>query len=163
MLMMKKGDCEHCGRLYRYSLWHCGFGDNSYAYCEDCGMLATISYSNPEVAGFPPLSAQCSVIDESWEPLLQPCACGGRFRKGASPRCPFCYEKLSPVHAATHMEKQAASGHRGWEWQMNWSGIYCLAIEDPHDPGTLRQMADPLLKPEVTKEKSRWSLFSFGR
>ena len=47
MVIVKKGDCEHCGRLYRYSLWHSGFGDNSYAYCDDCGMLALLNYSNP--------------------------------------------------------------------------------------------------------------------
>ncbi len=164
MAILKKGDCEHCHRIYRYSLWHSGFGDNSYAYCDQCGMLGTLSYSNPEVAGFPPASVMYQEIDEAWESLLRPCECGGHFRQGAAPRCPFCHDVLSPTYAAGHMEKQAVGAVRGWQWQKNWSGVYCMAIEDPHDPGTLLQMVDPVVKAKAEKPKSRWSLiFSFGR
>ncbi len=60
MVIVKKGDCEHCGRLYRYSLWHSGFGDNSYAYCDDCGMLALLNYSNPSRSWIPaPVHSVC--------------------------------------------------------------------------------------------------------
>ena len=164
MVMLKKGDCEHCGRFYRYSLWHSGFGDNSYAYCDLCGTVAILTYSNPRVAGFPPLSSEYGEIDESWEQFLQPCACGGSFRQGASPRCPFCKLKLSPEHAADHIEEQARGATRGWHWQNTWSGLYCMAIEDPKQPGTLLQVDDPVLKPQMVKPRSRWSaLFSFGR
>lgn len=167
MVILKKGDCEHCHRNYRYSLWHSGFGDNAYAYCDDCGMLATFSYANQTVADFPPLSNKYAQIAEDWEQLLQPCECGGRFRAGAAPRCPHCHEVLSATYAAGHFEKQSIGAPKGWQWQRNWNGVYCLAIEDPHDPGTLRQMVDPVSKPETErteKSKSRWSLlFSFGR
>jgi hypothetical protein len=164
MVMLKKGDCEHCGRLYRYSLWHCGFGDTSYAYCDDCGMLATINYSNEGVAEFPEPSGKFQEIDPQWEPLLKHCECGGRFRKGATPRCPHCNEPLSATHAAAHMERQAVGAPKGWRWQGNWNGVYCLAIEDPRDPGTLRQMIDPVKTMEKEKKaRSRWSLlFSLG-
>ena len=90
MVMLKKGDCEHCGRFYRYSLWHSGFGDNSYAYCDECGMLALLNYSNESVAALPSPVDKFGEIEESWEPFLQACPCGGHFRKGASPRCPSC-------------------------------------------------------------------------
>jgi hypothetical protein len=165
MVIVKKGDCEHCGKFYRYSLWHSGFGDNSYAYCNDCGMLAIINYENPAVVGFPPLSTQCAEIDESWEPLLRPCVCGGTFRKGASPRCPACNEPLSAAHASAHIEAQAQGAGRGWRWQQSWSGVYCMAIDDPQNPGRPRQMVDPVITPEsATAPKKRWSLlFSFGR
>jgi hypothetical protein len=164
LTILKKGNCEHCGRFYRYSLWHCGFGDNSYAYCDDCGMLGTIGYSNAQVAEFPSLSAKHMAIDEAWEPHLRPCGCGGRFRKNASPRCPYCREALSPFYATAHIEKQSLGAQKGWRWQRNWTGLYCLAIEDPHDPGTLLQVIDPVIKPETAKPKGRWSLiFSFGR
>jgi hypothetical protein len=163
MVLLKKGDCEHCHRNYRYSLWHSGFGDNSYAYCDQCGMLATIAYSNRLVADFPTPSSQFQEIDTVWEPLLRPCECGGEFRKGSSPRCPHCHLALSPFYAAAHMEKQAV-GVRGWQWQRSWSGVYCMAIEDPNDPGTLMQIVDPIIKPEPAKSKSRWGLlFSFSR
>jgi hypothetical protein len=164
MMNLKKGDCEHCGRLFRYSLWHSGFGDNSYAYCDDCGMLGTIGYSHEQVADFPQLSAKYMEIDQAWEPHLRPCLCGGRFRKGTSPRCPYCHQALSAMYAAAHMERQARGAPKGWRWQRNWSGTYCMAIEDPHEPGTLLQMLDPVIKPEAVKPKGRWSLlFSFGR
>ena len=166
MVILKKGDCEHCGRFYRYSLWHSGFGDNSYAYCDECGVLALVNYANPHVAGFPPQSTQFAEIDESWEPFLKPCACGGRFRKGQSPRCPFCSEKLSPAHAAEHIEAQARGAGKAWHWQNNWTGVYSLAIDDPHNPGALLQVIDPVFASETrrAKSKSRWSLlFSFGK
>ena len=164
MVIVKKGDCEHCGRLYRYSLWHCGFGDNSYAYCDECGMAGILNYSNPQVAGFPPLSIQHAEIDASWEPFLVPCVCGGHFRKGAAPRCLHCLEQLSPVHAAKHIAIQATGARKGWEWQNNWSGAYCMTMDDPNAPGNPRQMVDPVIKPEIAKPRKRWPLlFSFGR
>ncbi len=164
MVIMKKGDCEHCGRFYRYSLWHSGFGDSSYAHCDRCGMLATFNYSNPQVAGFPTPSVQYGEIEESWEPFLLPCACGGQFRKGASPRCPHCLEELSPTHAAGHIEAQATGAGKGWRWQNNWSGVYCMAMDDPEAPGNPRRIMDPVHKAEIVKARSRWSLlFSFGR
>jgi hypothetical protein len=164
MVIVKKGDCEHCEKFYRYSLWHSGFGDNSYAYCDDCGMLATINYKNPAVVGFLPLSTHNAEIDESWESLLRPCACGGKFRKGASPRCPSCNEPLSATHAVGHIEAQAQGAGKGWRWQQNWSGVYCMVIDNPQNPGAPLQMVDPVITPEVAKSKKRWSLgFSFGR
>ena len=164
MVIAKKGDCEHCGRFYRYTLWHSGFGDNSYAYCDACGMLGILNYLNPHVAGFPPLiSAVCRDRDIVGA-VLEPCACGGHFRRGASPRCPSCLEPLSPLHAAPHIEAQATGAGRGWQWQRNWSGVYCMAMDDPQAPGRPRQMINPVIKSEVAKTRSRWSLlFSFGR
>jgi len=164
MVIAKKGDCEHCGRFYRYTLWHSGFGDNSYAYCDTCGMLGILNYLNPHVAGFPPLTQQYAEIETSWESFLEPCACGGHFRRGASPRCPSCLEPLSPLHAAPHIEAQATGAGRGWQWQKNWSGVYCMAMDDPQSPGRPRQRIDPVIKSEIPKTRSRWSLlFSFGR
>ena len=164
MVIVKKGDCEHCGKLYRYSLWHSGFGDNSYAYCDDCGMLALLNYTHPYIAGLPPLSTQFAEIDTTWESFLQPCSCGGRFRKGAAPRCPHCNQKLSATHAATHIKAQANGAQKDWQWQNNWSGVYCMALDNAETPGYPRQTINPVTQPESAKPRSRWSLlFSFGR
>ena len=163
MVMLKKGDCEHCGRFYRYTLWHSGFGDNSYAYCDTCGMLALLNYSNEYVAALPAPTDKFGEIERSWEEFLQHCPCGGSFRKGSSPRCPACNEKLSATHAAEHIEAQAL-GARGWKWQNNWSGLYCIAMNDPLNPGAVLQVVDPIAIPERAKVKRRWPvLFSFGR
>jgi len=156
MNTLQKGDCEHCGRYYRYSLWNSGFGNNSYAYCEQCGLLAILNYSNPLVAGLPQASIENEEIDASWEPFLLPCPCGGQFRKGAAPRCPFCNEKLSATHAAGHIEAQALGSGRGWQWQNSWSGLHCMAIEDAVRPGSLLQIEDPVGQPKIAKPKRRW-------
>ena len=156
MMMLNKGDCEHCGRTYRYSLWHSGFGNTSYAYCDECGMLALLNYSNQLVAALPAAPDQFGEIDRSWEPFLRPCPCGGHFRKGASPCCPYCNQKLSATHAAEHIEAQALGAGRNWHWQNDWKGIYCIAIDNPHNSGTLLQVEDPIGTAEVVKVKRRW-------
>lgn len=158
MMNLKKGDCEHCGRFYRYSLWNSGFGNNSYAYCDQCGMLAVLNYSNPIVAELPEAAIENEEIDRSWESFLKPCPCGGRFRKGAFPRCPTCNERLSATHAAEHIEAQAIGAGRNWRWQNNWSGLHCMAIENPQNPGSLLMVENPVgAEPEPTiKAKSSW-------
>ena len=143
MLNLHTGDCEHCLRSYRYSLWHCGFGENSYAYCDKCGMLALLNYSNPVVAKLPELSVRYQMIDAAWEPFLRRCACGGRFRQGAAPRCPGCRQEFSAEYAGRHIEANSRGADRGWRWQMSWRGLYCMAVEDPAHPGTLHQVIDP--------------------
>jgi hypothetical protein len=156
MITLKRGDCENCGRFYRYSLWNSGFGNNTYAYCDLCGMLAVLYYSNPLVAGLPPASVECEEMDQSWEPFLLSCPCGGRFRRGASPRCPFCRERLSPTYAAEHIKTQALGAGRAWQWQNSWSGLHCMAIENPRNPGALLQIEDPVGKPDIGSVKRRW-------
>ena len=162
MVILKKGDCEHCGRIYRYSLWDCEFGKSSYAYCDRCGKLALLNYANPQVAALPPLKNQHAEIDQSWEQFLEPCDCEGTFRRGSSPRCPYCNQQLSPTHVAAQIEAQTQGTNKAWHWQNDWKGPYCLAIDDPQNPGVLRQMIDPVAKPEVAKPKSRWlGIFNF--
>ncbi len=148
------GDCEHCSRNYRYSLWHSGFGESAYAYCDTCGMLATCSYRRFFPATMPPSSSNYQVIDEAWEPLLASCPCGGSFRANASPRCPHCNQPLSAEHATAHIEKNSRVIGKGWRWQRNWTGIYCMAVEDPVRPGTLRQVLDPFARPWEAPKRS---------
>jgi hypothetical protein len=167
MFALHKGDCEHCLRTFRYTLLHAGFGDFSYAYCDCCGMLATFNYSDSILVKLPPPAAPHQVIDSDWEPFLDACACGGSFRSGAAPRCVFCNSVLSAVHAATHIERNTVGSGRGWHWQGNWTDLYCIALEDPKDPGSLRQVEDPFLERKAHSEKPRkglWSrVLSFGR
>jgi hypothetical protein len=166
MVISKKGDCEHCRKSYRYSLIDSEFGENSYAYCDRCGSLATLSYSNHEVAGLPTLSARFREMDAEWEHFLRPCPCGGHFKKGASPRCPYCRAELSAEYATNHLERNSPDGKGRWRWQRNWNGQYAISVEDPNDPGTLKQLSDPVKSPEEeqVRPRGRWSqLFSFDR
>ncbi len=90
MFTLHKGDCEHCCRIYHYTLLHAGFGDYSYAYCDRCGTLATFDYSSSFILNLPALQTQHQAIEASWHPFIAECACGGHFRSDASPRCVFC-------------------------------------------------------------------------
>jgi hypothetical protein len=166
MFALHKGDCEHCSRTYRYTLLHAAFGDFSYAYCDCCGMLATFSYSNGFLVRMPPASSPHQVIDREWERFIGQCVCGGRFRSDASPRCPSCSLQLSAEHAASHIERNAIGAGRGWRWQRNWTDLYCIALEDPKDPGSLRQLEDPFAESKRAEKphKGLWSrVFSLGR
>ena len=134
MRKLDTGRCETCGKTFGYYLIHCGFGDCSYAYCDKCGCTAVLSYwswdrspNTPRLPdGCPPQQEICA----DWEPYLQSCECGGQFKKGASPRCPHCIERLSPELATTYIEKNAPGTKVGWTWQRNWHETYCIVIEN---------------------------------
>ncbi len=149
MFSLLKGDCEHCGQAYRYSLLDASFSDCSYAYCDTCGQLAIISYSSSYMVSVPPISTPHQVIDVAWEPFLRACACGGAFRRGASPRCMVCRAELSATHAAAHIERNFTAGGRNWRWQGNWTGSYCIDIEDPAHPGATRHVENPFRDPKA--------------
>jgi hypothetical protein len=70
------------------------------------------------------------VIAETVEPFLKSCVCGGKFKKGASPRCPDCLSVLSAVKATSYIEKNALGTKMGWRWQQNWESVYSIIIED---------------------------------
>jgi hypothetical protein len=145
MANFQKGQCEHCHREFNYQLWHAGFSDISYAYCNACGAIATFSYQTADRSHLPPITAAYREISKEFEPLLNSCACGGRFKKGASPRCPHCNLMISADDAASYIEANAPGTAKGWRWQRNWSGLYCIAIEDASGPGSIRCVMDPYL------------------
>src|SRR6185312_17076438 len=100
-----KGTCEHCSRTFSYMLLHNGFNDSAYAYCDTCGSTAALSVWSSMPAGVAVRFHQR--ISSDVESHLRPCACGGRFRADASPRCPHCRGVLSPVTAASWIEANA--------------------------------------------------------
>jgi hypothetical protein len=61
------------------------------------------------------------------EQYLKPCACGGAFRKGSSPRCPHCNRILSARLATQYIEANALGTKKGW--RSNWHETYCIVIE----------------------------------
>lgn len=123
------GTCEHCGAQFNYWLSHSGFGENAYAYCDSCGKTAILSHWNKKMPRLPDCPGQQEIC-AAMEPYLQPCSCGGRFRRGAAPRCPHCNQKLSAERASAYIEENAPGAKKGWRWQRNWSGIYSISIED---------------------------------
>jgi hypothetical protein len=122
------GKCDRCGKSFDYYIVHSGFSDSSYAYCDSCGMTALLGlYKTPKIdIKIEPHQAIAPEI----EPFLQECSCGGRFRNGTTPRCPHCHCPLSATEAASFIEAQARGTKKGWRWQGNWSGLYCVIIEN---------------------------------
>ncbi len=159
MQVLHKGECEHCHQQYNFSLWNAQLGECSYAYCDSCGMVATIDYRDRRMALLPPTDILNQEMDASWESHLAPCACGGQFQRGASPRCPVCRQPLSAEKAAPYIEAMQSHVARNWRWQGNWSDEYFVAIEDPQIAGEVRQVANPFPGSDSKKSKKRW--FSF--
>ena len=124
-----KGICEECTQEFGYCLLHAGFAEVSYAYCDSCGKTAILSHWDKRMPKLPDCPGQqeiCSAL----EPYLKPCDCGGRFLRGAKPRCPHCSAQLSAEVAANYLERNAPGTKKGWRWQRNWSAVYCIVIGD---------------------------------
>lgn len=135
------GTCEHCGKQFGYCLFHCGFGDCSYAYCDKCGMTAILSLWDKRMPNL-------SLANEGWgqqeipvelEQYLRPCECGGAFKRGASPRCPYCSQALSAEIATKYLEANAPGTKRGWKWQRNWHDMYCIVLTNRHVANIFRE------------------------
>ena len=125
--MPDTGTCEHCDQQFSYALLHNGFNDTAYAYCDICGCTALLSAWSPVPDGVPIRFHEC--IGKDVEPYLKQCSCGGHFRAGASPRCPHCKHPLSAEHATEYLEANAPGTSKGWRWQHNWMGLYCVIVE----------------------------------
>ena len=75
-----------------------------------------------------------------------------KLSEGCLPAVPHCNSTLSPEYAAGHIERNSVGAARGWHWQRNWNDVYCMVIEDPNNPGKLRQITDPMLEPVQAKK-----------
>ena len=123
------GNCSKCPKEFCYLLFHNGFNESAYAYCDKCGKTAVLSGWFDAI----PAGANLKIhqkISAEIEPYLKPCECGGHFTQDASPRCPRCLSELSAIEATDFIERNALGTEKGWRWQQNWDGIYCVAIED---------------------------------
>jgi hypothetical protein len=125
------GTCGQCGSKFHYYLVHSGFNNSSYAYCDKCGCTALLDCYDkrfpPELKAMP-LTVLLNEIPKEAEQYLEPCDCGGRFRKGAAPCCPACGESLSAASAAKWIEANAPGREQGWRWQRSWSDVYAIVI-----------------------------------
>jgi len=78
------------------------------------------------------------------ELYLEPCECGGSFRKGGAPRCPHCNLTLSADLSVSYIEKNAPGAQMGWRWQRNWSGLYCMVVESKRVDNNFRKTSPGL-------------------
>ncbi len=122
------GVCEACGVQFGYDIFHNGFGDSAYAYCNSCGCTVILSGWSEAVRRLPVPFRVHQPLESSLVPLLKACPCGGRFSNSASPRCPSCHRELSAEIATDYIERNAPGTTGGWRWQQSWSGVYCIVI-----------------------------------
>lgn len=111
--------CVHCGTEAHGELYHLGFSDMECMYCDSCPRVLLlkepgfyerhgIKWPNLQAGdkGWEPYNRHLLPLYEKLEALFKPCACGGRYRAKALPRCPKCNEYLlggvvhddKPVH-----------------------------------------------------------------
>jgi hypothetical protein len=122
------GVCEHCAKKFSYSLFHNGFGDSAYGYCDRCSYTVILSGWTKTPADAK-LKIQAPITKEI-ESFLKACPCGGAFRAPGGPRCPHCSQELSAILATTYIEANAPGTKKGWRWDQRWDGIYGIVIED---------------------------------
>jgi hypothetical protein len=123
-------ECNNCQAKYRYDLFHSGFGDMSYAYCDSCGRAALLSYWDKQFPKISLAGRAHQVITQELEEYLAPCECGGAFKANATPRCPSCMQPLSAQAVTEVIESNAPGTKQGWRWQQNWTGLYVFVVED---------------------------------
>ena len=123
----QKGVCEHCQFAYTFYLIHNGFNESAYAYSESDPYVAILSrWTVPE--GIPvPNHGKITVTHEKF---LKESPAGGHFTSEAVPRCPNCGKSIDAEAARQYIEGVPDRGPRGWQWQGNWKGIYCIVFED---------------------------------
>lgn len=150
------GQCDKCGKAFKYNLIHNGFNESSYAYCNKCGKTVFFdTYKVPkEIKWFFIPHARHHAIPKDLEKYIEQCECGGNFKLDASPRCPHCHQILSPIEANKYI-KSDPPDKEGWHWQNNWTGTYAIVIEDNRVNDSWK-----LFPPKLTlKEKIKY-LFS---
>lgn len=125
------GECSSCRAPFGYSLIHNGFNDSAFAYCDSCGMTALFSGWSKVIPEGLELKIHGPIAAEL-EILIRPCACGGRFRADAPPRCVQCRAPLDAVASTSFIEKNAPGTKAGWRWQRSWKGIYAIVVDDRH-------------------------------
>lgn len=123
------GHCDHCGGEFPYFLAHNGFNQSSYAYCDECGLVAFFDRFSDDIPSDVVIDNHHSLPPNA-EDLVAQCECGGRFRSDSAPRCPICKSKLSAEIARQYIEDNAPGTKRGFRWQCNWTGMYTMLVNN---------------------------------
>jgi hypothetical protein len=69
-------------------------------------------------------------ISTELEGHLRRCPLAGASRAAPHPRCPYCKQALSADAVAAPIEAHSPGTAKGWRWPRNWTGLYCVIVED---------------------------------
>jgi len=89
--------CSNCAKTFTFEIFHAGFGDQGYLYCNlDETIVTWDSFSSGYVALVGEVHPW--MLDQnqrqSVEAAIIDCPYGGRFAYSALPRCPHCETEL---------------------------------------------------------------------
>ena len=122
------GVCDKCSASFDYFLLHNGFNNSAYAYCSESGCVAILNGYCDQIPAGVELTVHRSINAEI-EIHLECCKCGGTFRSSSAPCCPSCKKRLSADAARAYIEQNAPGTAKGFRWQNNWSGLYCVIVD----------------------------------
>jgi hypothetical protein len=95
--------CPNCGRvinLRQKSLYHAGFSNMGFLYCDTCPSILEFSTFNPNYTRIVGDKHPWMLNEEEkrlLEEHLAPCPRGGHFRFDAYPHCPYCNNSLASL------------------------------------------------------------------
>ncbi len=122
----EKGTCESCGLDFEFYLVHNGFNNSAYSYCNACGKTAILDVLFYQ---YDQLGIGSGRIAKNKVQYIANCECGGKFQFESKPRCPHCLEEISAEAASKYINRKSDDPRGEWNWQQDWSGIYCILIE----------------------------------
>ena len=101
--------CDFCGKFFMFQMFHVGFSDVDYYYCDRCTNYLAVSIFDPKydklldklsVNRIEPFSQPYQFSDYDIQLNLEnyqliedhfvPCTCGGQFKYLANCLCPYC-------------------------------------------------------------------------
>lgn len=139
--------CESCGKSFLFRMYHVGFSEVDYYYCECCTNYLAVSLWDKkynqlldklQVKRISTFSAPCEFSEEEIRLNLEnykliedqfiSCACGGRFRYLANCLCPFCktpyidffndlFRKVDHYYVVEMVEPKAESFYGESTWK----------------------------------------------
>jgi len=95
--------CPHCKKeinLRQKYAYHAGFSNQGFLYCGTCTAILEFGTYNPSYVRLVGDKHPWMLTPEEKRKVeedLRACACGGRFRFDAYPRCPFCSGDISSL------------------------------------------------------------------
>jgi DNA-directed RNA polymerase subunit RPC12/RpoP len=112
--------CSRCARSFEYYRIDNQINDSWYIYCAKCGSTGLLYSRN----AFPQDVYEKSGYElaSEAEPFLPACSCGGTFKHGAHPRCPYCGLELSRDEIVEMLDHFYSKR----EWSAATSEIGCL-------------------------------------
>ena len=88
--------CEQCGRTVAVWCYNPRLGDGSILHCDSCPNQIHVGWNLSEELTRE-VWPQTESVEDGLEHIcqrLEPCRCGGTFRSGLDPFCPFCHARL---------------------------------------------------------------------